>query len=124
MPRANNQADSETDFKVILRNAQGKFLAEDDNGFYFTTERRAAKVLNYLADHVAEQLHDLRQATKIELIPEPVPLEEVYELCDRCGELFLPTMVLFDGKRFLCRECAELACRPRNMSGHTTREAD
>ena len=78
---------------------------------YFTDDRLRAVVLSYEADHVAEQLEALHRLQGVLLRAVPVPLEEIYETCDRCNELFMPFMTFFDGKRYLCVECRRLISR-------------
>jgi hypothetical protein len=90
---------------VFIRDARGKYLAQDDNGLFFTEDRSVAIVLNLHGDRVAKQLDALRQAHGIHLVADPVPLDQIYESCDRCNELFMPFMTFFDGKRFLCPDC-------------------
>jgi len=94
-----------TDTRVFLRNAQGNYLAQDAHGVFFTDNRSAAVVLSYQADRVPEQLELIRKSHGVSLVADPVPLEEIYETCDRCKELFVPFMIAFDGRRFLCRDC-------------------
>ncbi len=93
------------DIRVMVRTAQGKYLAQDDYGVFFTEDRSVAMVLNYRSDAVAEQLEILARTQGIALEAEPVPPEEIYERCDRCQDLFMPWMTYFDGKQFLCTEC-------------------
>jgi hypothetical protein len=95
------------EMKVMIRNPQGKYLAQDANGLFFTEERKFAVVLRYLADHVQEQLETIRRSYGISLVVDPVPMEEVYERCDQCHELFMPYMLFFNGTRFLCAECRQ-----------------
>jgi hypothetical protein len=99
------------DFKVFLCNPRGMYLAQDDNGLFFSNDRSAAIILNYKADNVADQLESLRQTHGIQLTADPVPVGEIYETCDRCKELFMPWMTFFDGKHFLCNDCRKLAAR-------------
>lgn len=101
------------DFKVTLRNPKGHYLAQDDNGLYFCDERARAIVLNYYGDQVQAQLDLLAEEAKVTLEPEPVPPEEIYEKCDRCQDLFHPTMIRFDGSRFLCPDCHKLVAKPK-----------
>ena len=105
MPRATDKLDAPLDIKVFIRNAQGNYLAEDDNGLYFSQDRSRAIILNYRTDQVEQQLETIRRAQGLVLMPEPVPPEEIYETCDRCKELFLPLMTYYDGKTFLCLDC-------------------
>ena len=99
------------DFKVFIRTPQGKYLAQDGNGLFFTEDRSAAIVLNYDADQVPMQLEAICKAHNIKLAADPVPLDEIYESCDRCKELYMPFMTYFDGSRFLCPDCRSIASR-------------
>ena len=105
MPRRSDKPIEPPDIKVFIRNAQGKYLAQDANGVFFTEDRSAALVFNYRSDSVPEQLEMIGTTHGIALIAEPVPPEEIYETCDRCRDLFMPFMTFFDGKRFLCPDC-------------------
>jgi hypothetical protein len=93
------------DIRVVVRNAQGKYLAQDDYGVFFTDSRSSAMVFSYRSDCVADQLAMLQKAHGVVLAAEPVPPEEIYERCDRCQDLFMPFMTYFDGKQFLCADC-------------------
>ncbi len=105
MPRANEQWSVLPDIKVFIRNPQGHYLARDSNGLFFTNDRALALVMNYRSDAIPEQLEQVRRTQGLVLVADPVPLDEVYETCDRCRELFTPFMMYFDGKRFLCEDC-------------------
>ncbi len=100
-----HRPDEVPDIRVVVRNAQGKYLAQDDYGLFFTEERIGALVFNYRSDGVADQLMVLQKTHGIALAAEPVPPEEIYEICDRCKDLFMPFMTYFDGKQFLCADC-------------------
>jgi hypothetical protein len=109
MPRPSNKQTEPPDIKVVIRNPQGKYLAGNATNWFFTDERSAAIIFDYRADRVPEQLEQIRKAHGLALAADPVPLDEIYETCDRCQELFMPSMILFDGKRFLCAECRRRA---------------
>ena len=94
-----------SDIRVMIRNAQGNYLAQDEHGLFFTNNRSAAMVLYYQSDCVADQLEELHKTQGIALAAEPVPPEEIYERCDQCHDLFPPWMTYFDGTRFLCADC-------------------
>lgn len=94
-----------SDIRVMIRNAQGNYLAQDEHGLFFTNNRLAAMVFFYRSDCVADQLEELHKTQGIALAAEPVPPEEIYERCDRCQDLFPPWMTYFDGQEFLCAEC-------------------
>ncbi len=105
MERDSHRPAEAPDIRVMVRNAQGKYLAQDDYGLFFTEERTIAMVFNYRSDCVADQLAVLQKTQGIALAAEPVPPEEIYEICDRCKDLFMPFMTFFDGKQFLCADC-------------------
>ncbi len=107
MPRASNKFDPPVDFKVFIRDARGRYLAEDDYGLFFSSDRTRAMILNYRADRVEAQLETILKSEGVALRADPVPPEEIYETCDRCQELFLPFMISFDGKNFLCPDCRQ-----------------
>jgi hypothetical protein len=116
MPRQNDIPNDLPDIRVVLRNAQGKYVAWDANGVYLTLDRHEALVLSYRADRVAEQIEEIWKSQGISLAAEPVPLEEIYETCDQCHDQFMPFMTFFDGKRFLCNDC-----RRKQASGRSRR---
>ena len=101
------------EFRVLIQNPSGKFLAGDATDWFFTDDRSAARIFNYAADHVAEQLELIRRTHGLLLEAVPVPALEIYEMCDRCKEFFMPFMIFFDGKKFLCADCLPRPSRPR-----------
>jgi hypothetical protein len=105
MPATSDKSNVSPEIKVFIRDAHGKYLAQDANGLFFTEDRSVAIVLNFQGDRVLQQLEAIREAHGIDLVADPVPLDEIYEMCDRCRELFIPFMTFFDGKRFLCPDC-------------------
>ena len=109
MPRKSDTASEPPDIKVFIRNARGKYLAQDANGLFLTEDRSAAMIFNYRADRIPEQLEMIQRTHGITLAADPVPPEEIYETCDRCKELFIPFMTYFDGKQFLCPDCRRRA---------------
>ena len=115
MPQRNDKLNEPPDIRVFVRNARGKYLAQDANGLFFTEDRSAALVFNYRADSITEQLEIIGTTHGIALTAEPVPPEEVYETCDRCKDLFMPSMTFFDGKRFLCPDCRRRARRQETI---------
>ncbi len=116
MPSFSNKFIEAPDIKVFIRNEKGLYLAEDQNGLFFTNDRSRALILNYRADEVARQLSDVEDTMGVTLVTDPVPLEEIYEICDQCKDLFTPNMITFDGKRFLCSDCRTGASIRRRRS--------
>ena len=113
MPHKRAKPYERPDIKVFIRNTQGKYLAQDGNGLFFTEDRSAAMVFDYRGDGVSAQLETLQKIHGIALAADPVPPAEIYETCDRCRDLFMPFMTYFDGKQFLCAECRK---RPSTRS--------
>jgi hypothetical protein len=111
MPRRSPKLIEPPDIKVFIRDARGKYLAQDGNGIFFTEDRSVALLFDYRSDAVADQLEAIGATQGIVLTADPVPPEEIYESCDRCRELFMPFMIVFDGRRFLCAECRRRASR-------------
>jgi hypothetical protein len=109
MPRKSDSPNDSPDIKVFIRNARGKYLAQDTNGLFFTDNRSVALVFDYRGDSVLEQLEIIGKTYGIALAADPVPPEEIYETCDRCKDLFMPYMTFFDGKQFLCADCRRRA---------------
>jgi hypothetical protein len=105
MSRYFNKPGPPPDIKVFILNGEGEYLAGDARDWFFTQDRSRAAIFSYQADRVPEQLEVIRKAEGIHLEPEPVPLNEIYEMCDRCKDLFMPFMTFFDGKSFLCEDC-------------------
>jgi hypothetical protein len=104
-----NRLGEAPDVRVVIRNAQGGYLAHDANGLFFSQNRTTAVVFSYRGDQIEEQLEVIRRSQGVVLTAEPVPSEEIYETCDRCKELFMPYMTFFDGKNFLCPDCRMLS---------------
>ena len=115
MRRKSDKASEPPDIKVFIRNARGKYLAQNANGLFLTEDRSVAMIFSYRSDRVPEQLEMIQQTHGIALAAEPVPAEEIYETCDRCKDLFMPFMTYFDGKQFLCADCR------RRTSTHAAR---
>ena len=109
MSRKSDKPNEPPDIKVFIRNTRGKYLAQDDNGLFFTEDRSAALVFDYRGDSVPEQLERIQEIHGMALAADPVPPEEIYETCDRCQDLFMPYMTFFDGRQFLCTECRRRA---------------
>ncbi len=100
------------DFRVYIRDREGRYLARSSQGWGFTDDRSRAAVFLYVADQVAEQIARIGALQGLVLKEEPVPLHEIYETCDRCKEMAMPFMIHFEGNRFLCADCLRLI-RPR-----------
>jgi len=105
MPRSSHRPSQPPDIKVFIRDARGKYLAQDANGLFFTEDRAVAMVFDYRADEVPAQLETIQRIHGMALVADPVPPAEIYETCDRCQDLFMPFMTYFDGKQFLCPDC-------------------
>jgi hypothetical protein len=112
MPVISRKAASLQDIRVFVRDPRGRYLARGSADWFFTEDRAQAAVFYSLSDRVAEQIERIRKTQGVSLGEEPVPLNDIYEVCDRCKEFIMPFMIHFDGKRFLCSDCLSLL-RPR-----------
>ena len=113
MPEHKKKTADIPDIKVFIRNVRGQYLAGAGDRGYFTDERSEAIIVNYRTDRVPEQIEMIRKTQGIFLVADPVPLEEIYEKCDNCGELFSPLMTFFNGNRFICQDCQKPRKRNR-----------
>ena len=71
MPETFDKMSELPELKVMVRNSQGKYLAQDPNGLFFTDDRASAVVLRYQADHVSEQLESIRRVYGVALVADP-----------------------------------------------------
>lgn len=101
--------------KVIIVNEHGQYLAGTATHWEFTEDRTRARVFDYHADHVAEQLDLVRNAYGSVWVVMRLDPREAYEFCDRCGARMLARRAYFNGKEFLCAECRN--CEPAPSEG-------
>lgn len=106
------------DIKVFIRNIRGQYLAGAAEESYFTDNRAEALVVGYRTDRVPDQIAMIRKTQGIFLVADPVPLDEIYEKCDRCGDLASPLMTFFDGTHFVCADCR----KPKRRSSRPTKK--
>ncbi len=95
--------------RVVIRDLDGRFLAEREQGWSFTSDITRARVFDYLGDGVAEQLDNVRKQLGVLWAAVPANPRDVCEVCDQCGRLTLPLQAFFDGTRFFCPECRNRA---------------
>jgi hypothetical protein len=93
--------------KVLLRNTEGKYLTGDRGTWAFTDDRAAARIFDYLADHIDEQLVALERDHGMILAAVLVDPRERYEVCDRCGKPLMSFKIFFDGRQYLCPLCRD-----------------
>ena len=93
--------------KVLIINEHGQYLTGTGTHWEFTDERQRAKVFDYAADHVEDQLRIVRRAHGLVWSAVRLDPREAYEFCDRCGTRIMAVRAFFDGQQFLCRECRE-----------------
>jgi hypothetical protein len=91
--------------KVRVRNAQGKYLTANHDGWAFSLDRSKALVFDYLGEETRAQLSALARVQDSPLELVPVEPTDFLERCDRCQQLAAPTDICFDGAKFLCRRC-------------------
>jgi len=90
---------------VVLQNCQGKYLAGQPGAWSFSDRIDQARVFDYVADHIPEQLEILEQRHGICLAALPLDPRERFETCDRCGERLMAFKIFFDGREYLCPQC-------------------
>jgi hypothetical protein len=105
MPPISRQTGGLHDIRVFIRDHAGRYLARGSADWFFTEDRSRAAVFFSISDRVAEQIELIGRTERLMLQEEPVPLGEIYEVCDRCKELIIPFMMHFDGTHFLCPDC-------------------
>jgi formylmethanofuran dehydrogenase subunit E len=91
--------------RVLLRNAEGKYLAGTGLQGELTEDRARAAVFDYLRDRVAERLEMMQGLHGTTWRPVLVDPREVCEVCDRCGQRVMSFKAFFDGRQFLCPAC-------------------
>jgi len=90
---------------VVLLNCEGKYLAGQAGAWSFSDHIDQARVFDYVADHIPQQLQILKHIHGILLDALPLDPRERFETCDRCGEHLLAFKIYFDGKEYLCPDC-------------------
>ena len=98
--------DPPSHMKVRIRNQEGKYLAGGPADLGFCDDSSKALVFDYFGNQVAEQLQIIRQTQGLALEVEEVDPKEILEICDACSRLVSPFSIAYDGKRFLCADCA------------------
>ena len=91
--------------KVLIVNEEGQYLAGTGRHWEFTEDRSRARVFDYLADHVMDQIQLVRNAHGMVWVAVRLDPSEAYEFCDRCGSRMVATKSFFTGKEFLCADC-------------------
>ena len=93
--------------KVLIVNEEGQYLAGTSTFWEFTEDRARARVSDYDADHVADQIQLVRKAHGTVWVAVKLDPSETYEFCDRCGARMNAWAAFFDGNQFFCRVCRE-----------------
>ena len=90
---------------VVLRDGYGRYLGGHKDAWVFTEDFREARVFDFVADHIAEQLDALRCNQGFQLNVIAVDPAERYEVCDICGQRSMPYSTFFDGRKYFCPDC-------------------
>jgi hypothetical protein len=97
---------------VVLRDGYGRYLTGQRDSWVFTEDFSEARVFDFVADHIAEQLDALRNhGLQLNIIAVD-PLDG-YEVCDICGHRAMPYSTFFDGRKYFCPDC-----RPPQTQDH------
>ncbi len=91
--------------KVIIRSPDGRYVSGHQEAWSLTPDSSKARVFDFVADHIAEQLESLRHSHGPTWVAVPVDPRERYEICDLCGQRVMAPKIFFDGRQFLCFEC-------------------
>ncbi len=91
--------------KVVIRTTEGRYLGGDVNSLRLVNDIYGAVLLDPAEIQMEETLLELRNVTGLVFEALPLKLEEVFETCDGCGQMVIPFMAFFDGKKFLCPDC-------------------
>ena len=91
--------------KVVIRTTEGRYLGGDVNNLRLVNDVYGAVLLDPTEIRMEETLLELRNVTGLVFEALPLKLEEVFETCDGCGQMVIPLMAFFDGKKFLCLDC-------------------
>ena len=94
---------------VVLQNCDGKYLTGQQGAWFFSEHLDQARVFDYVADHIPEQLELLEQNEGIFLFVLPLDPRERYEVCDHCGTRTMPFRIFYTGKEYLCPDCRPTA---------------
>ncbi len=92
---------------VVIQNFNGQYLAGHQGAWVFSSNLEDARVFDFVADHIPEQLEILKSRHGLDLAAVPVDPRERYESCDRCGDRVMSFRIFFDGKEYLCPDCRE-----------------
>jgi len=92
---------------VVIRNFSGQYLTGSQGAWIFSSQLGQAKVFDYVADRVPEQLQLLRKNHGLWLEAVLLDPGERYETCDRCGQRMFSFKAYFDGREYLCPDCRE-----------------
>ncbi len=90
---------------VVLRDGCGRYLAGQRDSWSFTEDFTKARVFDFVADRIAEQLEALKQDHGLALNVIAIDPLERYEVCDICGHRTMPYSTFFDGKQYFCPDC-------------------
>jgi hypothetical protein len=93
------------DVKVVLRTAEGNYLAGEPGAWEFSGDIANAAVFNYLADDIEAQIQSVIESQGITLEAVHVASRDVHETCDRCEDVVMPAQAYFNGSQFLCPDC-------------------
>lgn len=91
--------------KVLIVNEDGRYLAGTAAHWEFTEDRSLARVFDYVADHVVEQIRLVRRVYGSVWVAVRLDPSEAFEFCDRCGGRMSAVEAYFNGRQFFCHEC-------------------
>jgi hypothetical protein len=90
---------------VVIRNFCGQYLAGNQGAWVFSNHLEQARIFDYVADRIPEQLALLERDHGLILDVVPIDPRERYETCDHCGKQVMAFRAYFNGREYLCPEC-------------------
>ena len=106
--------------KVLIRTADGRYLAREGKSWKLTEDRTEAAAFDYPILNLADQIAGVPNGFGSVFILVPAEALKADEICDRCGRAISPSKAFFDGDQFLCPEC-RVYSRTANASRLQTR---
>jgi hypothetical protein len=93
------------DIKVVIRSPDGLYVSGNPREWGLVEERCRAIIFDYHGHQVEQQIEMIRRLYGLVLEAEELAPQEIYETCDLCGQMALPSRMFFDGTQFLCPRC-------------------
>lgn len=91
--------------RVLIRNAEGRYLANSGPPWVFTAQPEEAQVFDFVRDEVAALVESVRSSQGMVWTVVRADPRAGYEVCDHCGRRVMAFKAIFDGRNFWCADC-------------------